>query len=238
MQQLPANIKELFLQALEVLPIEPGLVKAFIPSEVWSCGSRPLPKTASSILAIQGYPHSGKDVIAEYICAEFSLAVRFAFSDFLIGYANEILLPFQKQIRPDTKSLVECRTLLQQLGIYLRKVDPNVLVNPVEQKITTLKAAGARLVIVTGMRDVVEYQALRALSSEIWRVYRPGNTYRAMSSIEQALDNIDDSEFEAVLYNDIEGNLTNYHRIIEKILLLKGRNVGPKNTAIYYASKL
>lgn len=182
-------------------------------------GDRPLPTSAPRLIGVVGAPHSGKDVIADHLIARYAGVGRLAFSDVIIAEANRWLEAFGRRIDVETKSDPTYRLLLQTFGVVRRREDERYWVDQVASRIRRLWSDGVRLVVTTGVRAPSDSELIRDLGGELWRVRRPGHSSDAsMHPIERMLDDLPDSDFDAVLINGVEGDLAPYIAEIERTL--------------------
>jgi hypothetical protein len=173
-----------------------------------------VPEDAPRLLAPTGYPRSGKDLAAEHLYSQYKGIRLLTFSDPIIKEANALLAEegqlSHHRIDQSNKSHLPYRQLLQWVGNYRRKQDPEYWVKVLQSQMEAYYKAGARSVIFTGARAPEEVQWLRSLGGHIWRVIRPHNPYHGDAPIERALDYLPLAYYDAVLYNDREGDLNHY----------------------------
>jgi hypothetical protein len=177
---------------------------------------RPLPETAPKLIGLCGRPRAGKDVIAEYLTAQYE-GVEFigAFSQVILDEVNAYLAPFGHRITPQNKNAY--RHLLQVWGFGRATEDPDYWTRQVARKIAAAWLEGARLVVVTGVRLPADVRMLLQLGGECWKVVRPNNPYQAEHAVEAGLDDLPQRCFR-VVENPVEGDLRPYERNIERTL--------------------
>lgn len=130
-----------------------------------------------------------------------------AFSDPIIAEANAFLAAAgtSREITPENKSWPPYRKLLQTYGLERRRADPSYWSKKLREEVNSLVAIGD-VVILTGVRTPDDLTFVRSfaepgLAPQVWKVYRPGNTYRAEHDIEKALDHVSDAEYDHVIVN-------------------------------------
>lgn len=178
------------------------LKKTLPSSDVWAIG-------------IAGLSRAGKDTAADYIESHYKGIERFACSDTIISEVNEYLSGFIYHDGPDTrwhvidqhnKSEPHYRLLLQVWGMARRAEDPSYWRRPMQAHLIAAHEMGAKLILVTGVRDPVEHSAIRELGGRTWMIVRPGNVYKADHANERMLDDIPEDEVDIVI-NPSEGTV-------------------------------
>jgi len=130
------------------------------------------------ILGLTGYARTGKDTVAEILIKDYGFE-RIAFADPIRNLLFE-LNPLVNGVRLQdmvneygweiTKSQIEVRRLLQNLGVGARNVfGENFWINQALLKVNLSKDY-----VVTDVRFKNEIAAIRKLPSRIWRIQRSG----------------------------------------------------------------
>jgi len=165
-----------------------------------------LPETSPRVVGICGQPRSGKDVVADYLVANYSGVRRMAFSDAIMPEVNEYLAAegLEHTITSANKSEPAYRKLLQEWGMGRAQGDSDYWTRKTLESAAAAQAEGARLVIVTGLRLQQDLDSVRSISGEIWEVDRPGNDYQAEHAVE---DQLSEAFKERRIGNDVEGDL-------------------------------
>jgi len=177
----------------------------------------PLGLRRPMIIGMTGLPHAGKDVLVDYLEANYTGIRRCAFSDVIIAEVNRYLGEQglgEHQIGPENKSVPEYRRLLQDWGIGRAKEDPLYLARGLEQVIAAAKAdPETELIVITGARMPGDFDYIENhLGAEVWRAVRPGNSYQAEHPVEIAAS---ERPVARELLNDVEGDLTAFVTNIE-----------------------
>lgn len=224
----PQQLRQQLKQALQAIAeIEPQAdVEQSELEPALSAGSEELPETAPKLMTVCGFPHAGKDEVADHLQGRYRGVARFAFSDALIAEANSYLAQFGYQITPQNKSEPHYRLLLQCWGLGRRIEDPMYTAKQTMQRIQQLRqrnpamiyVSGARIPLIDGKVNLNDLKLFWTLGGEVWLVVRPNNPYRAEHGVEAGLSLISHDSFDRVVYNAVEGNLSALHENIHAVL--------------------
>lgn len=219
----PATKQEMVAAAMALLiGNDPPQVEAPQELPLYGTGSQEFNDAAPQVVCVTGYTQSGKDVIGDIIQETGARVARTTFSAAIMPEANALLayLGRGEVIHGENKNHFPYRFLLQTVGDGRRVEDPDYWSKQMGLQIARLLDEGAQQVVVTGARAVKEVQYVRDLPQHfpqlrdatinVFRVKRPGSPYKAIAEIELALDVLDDSEFDAVILNDVEGDLAHF----------------------------
>jgi hypothetical protein len=179
---------------------------------------RPIGPSVPQLVALVGRPQAGKDVVADYASAEYTGVARLAYSDPIIAEVNQALAPSGHRIGSTNKSLPMYRRLLQDWATARRRQAPEYWTEQVEQLIDQQRQAGARLILVTGARDLRDVALIRRQQGVLWKVLRPDHRYQAEHAIERALDHLDDEAFAEHIVNPVSGQLALFESNIRRVL--------------------
>jgi len=180
----------------------------------------PLPDDVPHIYGVRGYPRSGKDVVADYLLANYEGIERFATSDPIRAEVNDYLSHYPDAegqvhlITPENKSDPNYRLILQDWAVARRAEDPDYWYKKYKQWVEERLEAGTRLVMLTGVRAPNEVELVHELQGDVLWPQRPGNPYRAEHPIEHMLDHLPESDF-VIIHNPVEGDLVPYEENIE-----------------------
>jgi hypothetical protein len=174
-------------------------------------------KKSGQVIGLCGSPQAGKDVIAEYIEANYEGVARANFSDYILIEVNSYLKAqgVDHEITLANKNEPLYRRLLQEWGGGRFKEDPNYWPRMVKIAVEKL-AKDNQLVLVTGVRSPADFAVIEdQLEGDVWRAVRPGNSYVAEHEIEKlAATRPVDKE----ILNPSEGDLGPFGLNIEKTL--------------------
>lgn len=113
-------------------------------------------------VAVCGGMRSGKDTVADYLVERFGFE-KFRFGD---GIREVGKIAFPEEFNGKQKP----RKKLQDIGQYMRKVDPQVWV---KYTLREIENSDARRVVISDLRQPNEYEALREAGFYIIRVEAP-----------------------------------------------------------------
>lgn len=174
-------------------------------------------KKQGQIIGLCGAPQAGKDVIAEYIEANYQGVAKANFSDYILVEVNQYLKEqgIDHEITLANKNEPLYRLLLQEWGGGRFKEEPSYWPKMVQREVEKL-AKENELVLVTGLRSPADFKVIEDnLEGEVWRAVRPGNNYVAEHAIEKlAATRPVDQE----VLNPSEGDLKPFSENIEKAL--------------------
>jgi dephospho-CoA kinase len=160
-------------------------------------------------LALTGKMRTGKDYLAEALSPEYNL-YRLAFGDELKRHAKAI---FPQQFEANEKP----RQLIQDFGQSMRRLDSDVWVRPVIDKIRTygflFEMSQFDGFVITDLRQPNEFDALKAEGFVIVRVSSPlGMRIERMQANGDAFDPKDlEHETESYIDGfDVDYEITNY----------------------------
>ena len=176
---------------------------------------KPLPSLSHQVVGVSGKPHSGKDVFADYMIANYERVERLNFSDPIIEEVNLWLAKSGRCITAGNKSHPAHRKLLQVWGRARRLEEEDYWTSRLIASVTRAKRR-SDLVIVAGVRAPSDLALVESSGGVCLRVERPGNPYQAEDAIEQALD--DHADQMIGLLNPSENDLEAYVSNIELLL--------------------
>lgn len=225
-ESYPDELRSEVLAAAQAImsapPVEPGEPEPALFEE--RAVKLPLPEGLSAnLVGVSGKPRSGKDVFAEYICANYEGVERLNFSDPILSEVNGWLRPSGRLITQANKSNPLHRTLLQVWGRARRFEYEQYWVRSLRQAI---EGSEAQLVIACGVRAPSDLELVEELGGICLRVVRPGNPYEAEDPIEAALSGYEDRLRE--LTNPSEDDLAPYVQNIEALLEDLSAPPGPR----------
>jgi len=196
---LPERARESFLALIAQPPAD-------VPEpERPEPGSAPLPEAAPQLIGVCGQPRAGKDFMIDQLIKHYGGIARMNYSDAVIAEANEALRAagVERLIHEGNKSDPLPRRFLQDLGLGRREEEgASYWADQVRRRAGGLMQ-GSRLVIVAGLRTESDLEPIRRLGGEVWRVERPGNTYKAEHPIEAKINEL---PVDRVILNDVEGD--------------------------------
>lgn len=173
--------------------------------EVISKEGAELPARAPRLICLIGAPRSGKDHLAGHIHGRYRRVLILGYSTPIVEEVNRHLEPFDREITIGRKSLPHYRHLLQAWGLARRAEDPTYWIRPLAHKVDVNAANGARLILLSGARVPSDFEPVHDRRGVVWKVVRPGNTYRADHAIESSIETLPS---DLVLVNDVEGDPT------------------------------
>lgn len=183
--------------------------------EVLSTKGAELPGRAPRLICLIGESRSGKDHLAEYLHRVFRRVLILGYSTAMVTEINAHLEPYDREITPGRKSLPHYRHLIQAWAQARRAEDPTYWTRPLAHKVDLHAANGARLVLLTGARLPSDFELVHDRLGVVWKVVRPGNTYRADHEVESWIDRL---PCDLVLLNDVEGDPSALERRAEEAL--------------------
>jgi hypothetical protein len=214
----PEDVRERLLQALAaVLAMEP------LPPHVVGhehLGTHPLPAGMPKLVALHGKKRCGKTSMAEFLEERYQGVVQLGFSAPMIVETNEYLAPFGHVIDDVNKADPRYRFLLQMWAEARRVEDPNYWVGPLSQACQAALETGARLILMPGLRELLEKDTVEALGGEVWKIVNPNlppEDEARQHPIETALDHLPDEAFAKVLVNDAP-NLLEWCRVVDVVI--------------------
>lgn len=148
----------------------------------------PTPPDTGLLIGLVGVARSGKDSVGQILCTERGFTRR-AFADALkaAALATDPLIRTRSGAAvllsehvahvgwERAKERTEVRRFLQNLGVAMRQVDPEIWVRPVFTN-------RPRLTVITDVRFPNEAEAVTRAGGELWRIVRPG-THPALGHI-------------------------------------------------------
>jgi hypothetical protein len=181
---------------------------------------RPLKiKKPGQVIGLCGSPQAGKDVIAEYIEAEYQGVAKANFSDYILVEVNQYLKEqgVDHEITLANKNEPLYRRLLQEWGGGRFKEDAKYWPRMVKREVKKLTQDN-ELVLVTGLRSPADFEVIEDhLDGDVWRAVRPGNSYVAEHEIEKLAAT---RKVNQEVLNPSEGDLEPFSENIEKALSL------------------
>lgn len=213
----PADLQREVESAVEAVLSEEPLPAGAEEKPLFKAPGRPrrLPVLGTQILGLSGKPRSGKDVLAEYLTANYQGVARLNFSDPIIEEVNRWLAVHGRRITASNKSHPVHRRLLQVWGRARREEQEDYWTERLRERISEEQTTH-RLVIVCGVRAPSDLALIEEMGGVCVRVTRPGNTYQAEDPIESALDNYQEQMIS--LENPQEGELGPYVENIERLI--------------------
>lgn len=171
----------------------------------------------TQIIGIAGQPKSGKDVVVDYLVANYKGIRRTVFSDYVIAETNAYLKEnnYGHYITVENKSEDLYRELLQDWGIGRFEENPKYWSDKIKEGIQSMKVSGVDLILVTGVRLPADFDMIKEIRGDMWRVHRPGNTYSASHEIE---DGWATRPVDYIIENLAEGDLVPFENNILTIL--------------------
>lgn len=161
-----------------------------------------------TIVGLTGHAGSGKDTAGRFLVEDYGFT-RFAFADALKAAAlainpyifdNERLLDlvtaqgfdFAKRAHP------EVRRFLQELGVSMRRIDPDIWLRPLE----ALAAKTDDPIVVTDVRFDNEAELVAGLGGTLIRLTRPGYTLAGDTGAHISEAGISDDLVDSDIVND------------------------------------
>ena len=192
-----------------------------------NAGERSLPAGAPRLIVAQGDPRAGKDVIASYLRASYRNVAGVMTSTAIRAETNAFLAPYGHRIVEANKSQAEYRHLLQAWAMSRQQENADYWPQAAIPQVKAAWAAGAELVVITGLRWPHDAGRYRQIGGQIWRVERPGNPYTAEHHCETGFDGVPLSFFDRVVLNDVEGDLRPFEANIERARRVKPVSPNP-----------
>ena len=173
--------------------------------------TRQLPAEAPRILALYGKGRSGKTALAEFIGRRYADVAHVDFSAAMIAEVNELLDGTGHRLDDRNKANARYRALLQAWAQGRRFEDPDYWLQRVHARVAAARSHGAELVVVAGLREPREKEAIERWGGEVWKIVRPGVKVAGAAAKhrnETALYHVPDSEFAHVIVNTEGGYLS------------------------------
>jgi hypothetical protein len=201
---LPSDVRRELVRAVtDVLALEP---LPTTPQNDWHHGHRALPDHLPRIVAVYGGKRTGKTSFADFLQRRYAGVHQLGFSVPMIVEANEYLAPYGHVVDDVNKADLRYRYLIQMWATARRAEDPHYWIGPLESEIERALGEGARLVLLPGIRDPLEWDAIERSGGEIWKVVNPNvaedDSPTSSHPIEHALDHKRDDEFTRLIVND------------------------------------
>lgn len=216
----PDDLRENLLASLGAVLSRPPLSNHHEHAE--SPGTHELPQAMPSLLALHGARRCGKTSMAEFLERRYKDVVQLGFSTPMIHELNGYLAFSGHVVDDVNKADPDYRYLVQMWAQARRFEDAGYWSQPLVSACQEELARGARLVLMPGLREQIEKDAVESLGGEVWKIVNPNlpDDSRSAASrhpIERALDHLPDSAFARVVVNDAP-DLLGWCRIVEEIV--------------------
>lgn len=185
-------------------------------------GTKPLPALLPHLIAVHGPKRSGKTSMADFIQQRYQGVAQLGFSAPMIAEVNDYLAPLGHVLDDDNKAHPNYRYLLQMWAQARREEQADYWLKPLVDACRRELASGARLVLMPGLREPIEKEAVESLEGEVWKVVNPRlpvteADHTSRHPIERALDDLPDEAFARIVVND-KPNLLDWCREVDRVL--------------------
>lgn len=211
LDRFPADLRvelERAIAAVRVMePLPPG------HELISRLGEHELPAGAPRILGLHGAKRCGKTSLADFLEIHFAGVVQYGFSEPMVGEVNAYLAGSGHLIDDANKADPRYRYLVQMWAQARRFENPRYWIDPLIAGCRRELAAGARMVLLPGLREPLEWEAVSLLGGEVWKIVNPNLPALSAADkadqhpIERALAHVPDSDFDRTLLNDAENAL-------------------------------
>ncbi len=176
------------------------------------------------LIALVGLSGAGKDTVGEILATH--RYQRVALADGMKRHVGMIFDLDKEQLWGDGRNTpverLSCtpRELYQRFSDACRQLDPDVWLRPWKREIER-RLENCDRVICTDVRTKQEFDAIRALGGEVWRITRPGAgapEAAGMHATERVLAELPNRAFDRVIVND--GDLDDLRLKVESSLHL------------------
>lgn len=155
-----------------------------------------------SVVGLGHQAQQGKDAAASFLAPDYH---RVAFADALKDMALEIMPGWKNLVEKSgwewlKKNVHGSREVLQNLGVYMRGIDPDWWVNQAFKKIDAIYwTTGHPNFVITDVRFPNEFNRIRAQGGQLIKIWRPDVNPPNQHISEHALS---DADWDATIVND------------------------------------